>query len=154
VKKTSKINRTLIVLSSIFALSLSANIALARSSDRDNPTPVTSSQIDTSLPKGADVFYGFDVSPGKLQLTLDVKPLGGSIGVATLSVTDGDGRDLGVSLIPTANSPGGDRKTATIDILTNQRIILRLKEGTGYGANCRIKLAGSAVANSFPSQPQ
>lgn len=129
-------------------MNVSIDPAKAQSPDRDRPTLLQSKQVQGALSRQDDVFYSFNAKPGNLQITFDVKPSGGSIAVASLQFYDAKGNELlPVALIATANSPGGDRKTATINIPTRQRILMRITEGTGYGANYRIGLEGAIELN-------
>jgi hypothetical protein len=126
--------------------------AQAQSTDRDRPTLLQSNEIQGALPRQADYFYSFNAKSGELKVTIDVTPSGGSIAVASLQFYDANSSELlPVALIPTANSPAGDRKTTTIKIPARQRILMRLTEGTGYGANYKIRLEG-AIDLSQPSQ--
>jgi hypothetical protein len=77
-------------------------------------------------------------------VVFDVKPSSGSVAVASLQFYDARGTELlSIPLSPLANSPAGDRKTATINIPTRQRVLMRITEGTGYGANYAIQLGGA-----------
>jgi hypothetical protein len=136
---------------SLGLMNVSINPANAQSTDRDRPTLLKSNEVKGALSRQDDVFYGFNAKPGNLQITFDVKPSGGSIAVASVQFYDAKGNELlPVGLMISANSPGGDRKTATINIPTQQRILMRVTEGTGYGANYRIRLEG-AIELSQPN---
>lgn len=120
--------------------------ASAQSVDRDQPTPITSNEIQGSLQAQSDFFYSVVAGAGDLSVTIDLKPSSGSIAVASLQLYGENGNELlNMPLMPTANSSGGDRKTAKINLPTRQRVLLRITEGTGYGGNYRIRLDGAVA---------
>ncbi|MGI0495406.1 hypothetical protein ACN4EG_26815 [Alkalinema pantanalense CENA528] len=122
--------------------------AHAQSTDRDRPTLIQSNEIQGTLTRQSDVFFGFDANAGDVKVTIDLKPSTGSIAVASLQFYDDNNNELlPVPLMPTANSRSGDRKTVTLQIPRRQRILMRLTEGTGYGGNYRIKLEGAIDLN-------
>lgn len=135
---------TLLAVASVGFAALPTHSASAQSVDRDRPTPITSNEIKGTLQEKSDFFYSVVAGAGDLSVTIDLKPSTGSIAVATLQLYSEDGSELlNMPLIPTANSSIGDRKTARINLPTRQRVLLRLTEGTGYGGNYRIQLAGA-----------
>jgi hypothetical protein len=117
----------------------------AQSTDRDQPTPITSDQIEGTLLQGSDYFYVFPTVPGQLIIRFDLKPSTGSVATSTLQLYGEAGNELlNVPLIPIANSPSGDRKEVTVSIPTAQRVVMRLTDSTGYGGLYRVRLGGTA----------
>lgn len=140
---------SLIAAAAIGFLALPTHAVSAQSIDRDRPTPITSNEIQGSLQEKSDFFYSVIAGAGDLSVTIDLKPAGGSIAVATLQLYSENGSELlNMPLIPTANSSSGDRKTAKINLPTRQRILLRITEGSGYGGNYRVRLDGAVAFGS------
>lgn len=135
---------TLVAAASVVFANLPTHSASAQSADRDRPTPITSNEIQGSLQESSDFFYSVVAGAGDLSVTIDLKPSRSSIAVATLRLYGENGKELlNAPLIPTANSSGGDRQTAKINLPTQQKVLLRITEGTGYGGNYRIRLDGA-----------
>ena len=118
--------------------------AFAQSSNRDQPTPILSNDINGTLEPQSDFFYSFNADPGDVSIRFDLMPSSGSIAVATLQLYDESGNELlNTPLIPTANSRAGDRQSVSITIPARQRVLMRITEGTGYGGTYRVHLEGA-----------
>ena len=127
--------------------------ALAQSTDRDHPTPFTSTEINGELnAEDVEYFYSFTAGPGEVTITVDVKSSGGTTGIA-FELLD---RDASKVLIccegAQADSTGGSgREVVSIKLGKRQTVVLHLtpfKYGTG---TYRVRISG-AVALAAPAQ--
>jgi len=142
-------HRLALATATLALVALPMPFALAQSSNRDQPTPIVSNEINGTLEPQSDFFYSFTSNPGEVSIQFDLTPSSGSIAVATLQLYDESGNELlNTPLIPTANSRGGDRQSVSITIPTRQRVLMRITEGTGYGGIYRVHLEGAIAFGS------
>src|ERR1043166_2303223 len=85
---------SLVVAAILIGTSGRAAFGQERSTDRDNPTPLTANVITDEL-DGSDTayFYKFTAGPGKLTVTIEVKASGTNAG-AMLDLFDSNSRPL------------------------------------------------------------
>jgi hypothetical protein len=66
--------KSLFLIASLLVLLAAAGSVFAQSTNRDHPTPFTSTEIKGDL-KGDEIeyFYSFTAGPGEVTITVDVK---------------------------------------------------------------------------------
>jgi hypothetical protein len=118
---------------------------LAQSSDRDNPTPLTSDLIGGSLNNnGEESFYSFVAGPGQLTITVDVKAKSGEIGVLNFELLDKNAADsLLCCEFAQADGGGTGRVVKSIKLTKRQTVILHTTNGPVGGGTFRILLTGA-----------
>jgi len=153
-------NRILAARSGLIALLIlfsSAPVAPGQSRDRDNPTPLSSTELRGEL-DGTDTeyFYSFVAGPGELTLTFDVKATGTNSG-ATFDLFDKNSRPLLSSVLVQAIDRGSDRSVQTIQLLSSQAILMRIK-GIDYGGSGNrgaylVRLNGPVAQGGSSARP-
>jgi hypothetical protein len=129
-----------------------AGMASAQSSDRDNPTVLSSGEISGSLDNhNGESFYSFTAGPGELTVTVDVTVNHRSdetqIGVLNYELL---GRDASTSLLCCEFAQTGDsgtgRDVKSVKLTKRQTVVLHTTNGPVGGGTFRVRLSG---ANSF-----
>ena len=129
-----------------------AGMASAQSSDRDNPTVLSSGEISGSLDNhNGESFYSFTAGPGELTITVDVTVNHRSdetqIGVLNFELL---GRDASTSLLCCEFAQTGDsgtgRDVKSVKLTKRQTVVLHTTNGPVGGGTFRVRLSG---ANSF-----
>ncbi len=122
---------SLLIAAVLFCASLSPAFG-QRSEDRDNPTSLTSSEINDNLDGSGDqYFYKFSAGPGKVTVTFEVKASGTNAG-ATLDLFDNKSRPLLADVLAQGVDGGAERVVNSVQISSKQDIVLRIK-GIKYG---------------------
>jgi hypothetical protein len=112
---------TITLLSLIGILSIAAS---AQSSDRENPTPLTSNTIKgNGTGKKVEYFYTFTAGPGELVVLVDVKAKSGSTG-AEIEIFDADASKI-FYYYPNATTTN-ERALKRVGINSKQLVTLRL----------------------------
>src|SRR5215470_5409453 len=123
---------SLIVAAILISASLSPAFGQQRSEDRDNPTPLTSNEINDGLDGSGDqYFYKFSAGPGKLTVTFEVKASGTNAG-AMLDLFDSKSRALLSDVLAQGVDGGVERVVNNVQISKKQDVVLRIK-GIKYG---------------------
>lgn len=115
----------------IFA-SMSPAFGQERSTDRDNPTPLTAKVVTDEL-DGTDTayFYKFTAGPGKLTVTIEVKASGTNAG-AMLDLFDAQSRPILSDVLAQGVDGGSERIANSVQLSGKRDIVLRVK-GLKYG---------------------
>lgn len=115
----------------IFA-SMSPAFGQERSTDRDNPTPLTAKVVTDEL-DGTDTayFYKFTAGPGKLTVTIEVKASGTNAG-AMLDLFDATSRPILSDVLAQGVDGGSERIANSVQLSGKRDIVLRVK-GLKYG---------------------
>ena len=103
-----------------------------RSTDRDNPTPVTSKVITDEL-DGSDTayFYKFTAGPGKLTVTIEVKAAGTNAG-AMLDLFGANSRPILSDVLAQGVDGGTERIVNSVEFSGKRDIVMKIK-GLKYG---------------------
>lgn len=132
----------------IFA-SMSSAFGQERSTDRDNPTPITAKVISDDL-DGSDTayFYKFTAGPGKLTVTIEVKASGTNAG-AMLDLFDANSRPLLSDVLAQGIDGDTERIVNSVQLSGKRNILMRIK-GLKYGdtggtGTYKITLDGTVV---------
>lgn len=115
--------------------------AKAQSTDRDNPTPLSSNEIrGTGIDKGVEYFYTFLAGPGELVLTTDVRAKAYSTFFETL-LFNMDARELGVIRYgPTMRS---ERRMTRIQLGQQQPVLIQIALDSSAG-EYMVRISGAA----------
>src|ERR1044072_1732137 len=138
---------SVVIATVLFCASMIPAFGQGRSEDRDNPTPVTSTEINDNLDGSGDqYFYKFSAGPGKLTVTFEVKASGTNAG-ATLDLFDNKSRPLLSDILAQGVDGGVERVVNSVQISTKQDVVLRIK-GIKYGdsggtGTYRVALSGA-----------
>jgi hypothetical protein len=133
-------------------------VTIARSTDRDAPTPLTSPTVVGRQGASAAVsyYFGFQAGPGEVRLTLDAK--GPSAGrTIRVSVFDRDARDLGnVWVVATERE---ERRVLRLDVASKQPLVAQITIDAGgprTDVAYRLQAAGAvelATAGAATASP-
>ena len=112
---------SLVIAAFLLCVSISPVVGQERSTDRDNPTPLTANVITDDL-DGSDTsyFYKFTAGPGKLTITIEVKASGTNAG-AMLDLFDAKSRPI-LSDVLAQGVDGGSERIVNSVQLSGKRI--------------------------------
>ena len=123
---------SVVIATVLFCASMGPACGQGRSEDRDNPTPLTSTEINDNLDGSGDqYFYKFSAGPGKVTVTFEVKASGTNAG-ATLDLFDSKSRPLLADVLAQGVDGGAERVVNSVSISSKQDVVLRIK-GIKYG---------------------
>jgi hypothetical protein len=143
---------TYLFIALIALLITSAAAISAQSTDRDNPTPLNSSEVSGSFGDhqedgNKEIFYSFTAGPGELTITFDVKRRNRD-----------DGAGVSFELLPRSGSStallccegvqsgdgGTGREVASVKLTKRQMVILHITNGSNGGCTFDVRLSGAA----------
>ena len=145
------------VLLTLIAL---AGSAAAQSTDRDNPTRLTSNVISGTMdvPQRTNYYYAFTAGPGEVRITLDVQSPRSSGTAVSVALLDMDARQIGDSSFG-LNSINNEevREVRRVQFNRRQPVILRVFVESGPG-RYKVQLAGAVdlgqpAATTHPATP-
>ncbi|MGI8810919.1 MAG: hypothetical protein ACR2IH_00125 [Pyrinomonadaceae bacterium] len=128
-----------------------AGTASAQSSDRDNPTPMGSSEVsgtftDHQVDGDKEVFYSFVAGPGKVTITFDVKRrTRDDMASFTFEVLPRNGSSTALLCCEGAQSGSGGtgREIATFQLNKRQTVILHITNQSNGGGSFHASLTGA-----------
>ena len=122
----------LVVAAILIGTSGSAAFGQERSTDRDNPTPLTANVITDEL-DGSDTayFYKFTAGPGKLTVTIEVKASGTNAG-AMLDLFDAESRPILSDVLAQGVDGGSERIVNSVQLSGKRDLVMKIK-GLKYG---------------------
>jgi len=123
---------SLVIAAFLLCVSISPVFGLERSTDRDNPTPVTANVITDDL-DGSDTsyFYKFTAGPGKLTVTIEVKASATNAG-AMLYLFDANSRPILSDVLAQGVDGGSERIVNSVQFSGKRDIVMKIK-GLKYG---------------------
>src|SRR5215470_1205123 len=123
---------TLVVASMLIGSSVNAAFGQERSTDRDNPTPLTANVITDDL-DGSDTayFYKFTAGPGKLTVIIEVKASGTNAG-AMLDLFDAASRPILSDVLAQGVDGGSERIVNSVQLSGKRDFVMKIK-GLKYG---------------------
>ena len=138
------------LLLAILALIL-ATSASAQSSDRDNPTPISSGDItgifiDHQKDNDKENFYSFIAGPGELTITFDVKRRSqGDMASISFELLGRNGSSTALLCCEGAQSGEGGtgREIASVKLAKRQTVILHLTNASVGGGSFHVRLSGA-----------
>ena len=138
----------------IFA-SMSSAFGQERSTDRDNPTPLTANVVTDEL-DGTDTayFYKFTAGPGKLTVTIEVKASGTNAG-AMFDLFDANSRPILTDVLAQGIDGGSERIVNSVQLSGKRDIVMKVK-GLKYGdtggtGTYKITLNGPVMVPAAPA---
>ena len=131
---------------------LMAATSFAQSTDRDNPTPLNSSEISGNMNDlNRETFYSFTAGPGEVTITLDVNAQRDSQGLLNFDVLARNGAtSLACCYFAQGNGGGTAREVATFKLTKRQTVILHTTNGPIGGGTFRFRVTGSATFGGGP----
>jgi hypothetical protein len=136
--------KSLLLVTSLLVLITAAGSALAQSTDRDHPTPFTSTEINGELKaEEIEYFYSFTAGPGEFTITVDVKSSDGTTGTA-FELLDADANKVLLCCEGAqADSTGTTgRDVQSIKLGKRQTVILHLTPFKYGSGTYRVRLSG------------
>ncbi|MEP7076238.1 MAG: hypothetical protein ABI878_10540 [Acidobacteriota bacterium] len=132
-------------------LSLAVVSSFGQSTDRDNPTPLSSSEISGMLDDhqrdgNKETFYSFTAGPGEVTITFDVKRRNrdGGAGVA-FEILPRNGSSTALLCCEGVQSGDGGtgREVATLKLARRQVVILHITNASNGGGTFTARLTGA-----------
>jgi len=129
----------------VFILAAMAGAITAQSSDRNNPTPLSSGEITGNMnDPNKESFYSFTAGPGEMTITVDVKARRDDIGVLNFELL---GRNSSTPLIccefAQGDNGGAGRDTKSIKLTKRQTVVLHTTNGPVGGGTFEVRLSGA-----------
>lgn len=138
-RSRGRANRLFIAFSMLAAL---AGAAVAQSTDRDHPTPMTAGEVrGHGIGEDVDYYYSFVASPGEVTATVDATAAKTFAAVANVSVEifDRNAKELSRASVIT---PQTERKVARVQVGRRQPLVMRIRMGKETGS-FRVQLGGA-----------
>lgn len=137
------------IFSVIFALATVTTFA--QSTDRDNPTPLGSSDItgmfgDHQRDGNKEIFYSFTAGPGELTITFDVKRRSrDDMAGVSFEVLPRNGSSTALLCCEGVQSGDGGtgREVATVRLTRRQEVILHITNASNGGGTFNVHLSGA-----------
>jgi|GEM_PF-769138 len=146
---------SLVIAVFLCCASISPVFGQERSTDRDNPTPVTANVITDDL-DGSDTsyFYKFAAGPGKLTVTIEVKASATNAG-AMLDLFDAKSRPILSDVLAQGVDGGSERIVNSVQLSGKRDIVMRIK-GLKYGdtggtGTYKVTLDGPVILSPAPA---
>ena len=134
---------SVVIATVLFCASMGPAFGQGRSEDRDNPTSLTSTEINDNLDGSGDqYFYKFSAGPGKLTVTFEVKASGTNAG-ATLDLFDNKSRSLLADVLAQGVDGGAERVVNSVSISFASKVRIRC-----WTQSVPPAVAGGCVANT------
>ncbi|MEP6947225.1 MAG: hypothetical protein ABJA02_14990 [Acidobacteriota bacterium] len=137
-----------------FILAASAGNISAQSSDRDNPTPLNSSEVsgtfgDHQKDGNREIFYSFMAGPGELTITFDVKRRGRDDSAGfSFELLPSNGSSTAILCCEGAQSGEGGtgREVASVKLTKKQTVILHITNASNGGGSFDARLSGAGLS--------
>jgi hypothetical protein len=142
-----KMKKSLLLAASLLVLIAATGSAFAQSTDRDHPTPFTSTEINGELnAKEIEYFYSFTAGAGEVTLTVDVKSSGGTTGTA-FELLDADANKVLICCEGAQAGSTGEsgREVASIKLGKRQTVILHLTPFKYGNGTYRVRISGAVA---------
>ena len=128
-------------------------VSFSQSTNRDNPTPINSSEVSGSFPdpdNGAkEYFYSFTAGPGDLTLTVDLKGRDrDASGSMAYELLKGNASEDGPLLCCEYAEMGGGntgRSVSNVKLTRRQTVVLHLTNSMYRGGSFNIRFSGTAA---------
>lgn len=137
--------KSLLLAASLLVLIAATGSAFAQSTDRDRPTPFTSTEINGELKaEEVEYFYSFTAGPGEFTITVDVKSSDGTTGTA-FELLDADANKVLLCCEGAqADSTGTTgRDVKSIKLGKRQTVILHLTPFKYGSGTYRVRISGA-----------
>ncbi len=121
-----------------------AGISNAQSTNRDNPTPLKSNELNTDFSQDdPEYFYSFMAEKGDVIFTLDVKGATPSGGIPYFHLFSTNGRELG-SFDKFAARNSSEKLVKTVSFAKRKPVVLRISKPIGVGSY-RLRISGAVT---------
>ncbi|MEP6848766.1 MAG: hypothetical protein ABI999_07905 [Acidobacteriota bacterium] len=132
-------------------LSLAVVSSFGQSTDRDNPTPLSSSEIsgvldDHQRDGNKETFYSFTAGPGEVTITFDVKRRNRDSGAGVafeVLPRNGSSTPLLCCEYVQSGDGGTGREVATLKLARRQVVILHITNASNGGGSFTARLSGA-----------
>jgi hypothetical protein len=140
-----------VLLSGFLVIFANISPSFAQSTDRDNPTPLTTNILSAKAGEVEKIYYyQLNSRSGKIKITLDVE-VNSSSGSTTIKVQNPNGETLDdMTAIATGGNP--ERKVKTIELPTGTPTILEISTFGSY-PRYRIKVEGDWTQLASTDKP-
>jgi hypothetical protein len=143
-----KVTRWLILVGALLITIASVDSATAQSTDRKNPTRLTSNEVSGLIGGnlGDSYYYTFIAGPGRIRLTLTIE---GGKGMLTYNAIEIEVFNEKVRKIASASvtsiSGRSAQRTLPVNFSRRERVLLRINvpEGNQVSAKYRLRLSGA-----------
>lgn len=136
----------------LLALLLVAIPAAAQSTDRDNPTMLTSNEIkDEGVGKSVEYYYGFTAGPGEVTITVDLKARSYSTAVR-FELLDAESNQILAHNMNAATTTGGERVVKKTRVREKQSVVLKLVLDSNTG-EYMVRLGGAVEFGGTEATP-
>jgi hypothetical protein len=136
----------------LLALLLLAVPAAAQSTDRDNPTMLTSNEIkDEGVGKSIEYYYGFTAGPGEVTITVDLKAKSYSTAVR-FELLDAESNQILAHNMNAATTTGAERVVKKARVREKQSVVLKLVLDSNTG-EYMVRLGGAVEFASTEAAP-
>jgi len=142
-------------------LTFAAGTSFAQSTDRDNPTPLNSSEVsgvfgDHQQDGNKEIFYSFTAGPGELTITFDIKRRSRDDGMAGVSFEllqrNGSSSAPLICCEGVQTGDGGTgREVASVKLVRRQAVILHITNASNGGGTFNVRLTGGATSFEAPA---
>ncbi len=134
------------------ALVLLAIPASAQSTDRDNPTQLSSNEVkDEGTGKSVEYYYGFTAGPGEVTITVDLKAKAYSTAVR-FELLDAESNQILAHNMNAATTTGAERVVKKARVREKQAVVLKLVLDSNTG-EYMIRLGGAVEFQGGETQP-
>ena len=114
----------------------------AQSTDRDNPTQLTSNEIkDEGTGKSVEYYYGFTAGPGEVTITVDLKAKAYSTAVR-FELLDAESNQILAHNMNAATTTGAERVVKKVRVREKQAVVLKLVLDSNTG-EYMVRLGGA-----------
>jgi hypothetical protein len=140
-------------------LTTAAGTVRAQSTNRDNPTPLTSNEVIGSFgdpEEGTkEYFYSFTAGPGDLTITFDLKgrdrDASGSVAYELLQGNGSEGDPILCCEFAQMGGGTTGRSVASVKLNRRQRVILHLTNAIYRGGSFNARFSGTAISFNGPT---
>ena len=134
----------------LVALLLLAVPAAAQSTDRDNPTVLTSNEIKDEGPgKAVEYYYAITAGPGDVTITVDLKAKSYST-AARFELLDAESNQLVAHNMNASTTTGAERVVKKVRVREKQQVVLKLVLDSNAG-EYMVRFAGAVEAGAQPT---
>jgi hypothetical protein len=142
------------VISALFAATLlSAHASFSQSTDRDDPTPMSSAEIsgtfgDHQEDNNRENYYSFTAGPGQLSVVMDIRRRGrDDTGRVSFELLAGNGSTVLLCCEGAQSGDGGTgRETASVKLSRRQVVVLHVTNGSDGGGTFNARFSGASAS--------
>lgn len=134
-------------VAALLLLIVATGSVAAQSTDRDAPTPLTTSDLKADFSDtDPEYFYSFTAGPGEVVFTLDVRGTGGGGGVPYIFLFNKDGKEID-SFNQIVGGGSSEKLVKRMSFAKRQTVIMRVGKHIGKGSY-RLRSSGAVALGS------